>query len=189
MIRRLLALLLAAALPAAADVPAPANWRSQKFDFPLAFAPSLPYEGTEHERFTPTFTDFDAPDGFSYVVMWDLKPAPLEPEALERALAVYFDGLMHNAAGLRKVEAMVPLSAVVLHPLAAPKDWADAYAGRVHTWNGFAKAETLVLNVEVAVRTCDTGRMQVFYAFSKAPRTAPVWQSLREVRGATTCRS
>jgi hypothetical protein len=172
---------------ARAELTAPADWRKESFDFPLAFAPSLPYEGREQVRFPPGWARFDAQDGFSYVVLWDLKPALMEAAPLERALAVYFDGLMNIA---RKIAAMVPQSVVVLHPLAAPEGWTVAYAGAIHTWNAFAKAEPLVLNVEIAQRPCGADRMQVFLAFSKAERAAAAaWEPLRKVRQAASCQS
>ena len=175
--------------PPASEIAAPANWRKESFQFPLAYAPSLPYEGTEQIRFSPNWAQFGAADGFSYVVLWEIKPTLTEGAALERALGVYFDGLMNNVAIARKVDAMVPQTAVVLHPLAAPAGWTDAYAGAVHTWNAFAKAEPLVLNVEITQRTCAAQRIQLFFALSMARRTAPVWETLRSIRQATGCGS
>ena len=45
-----------ALLLAAAAIAAPASWREERFTFPLVFAPSIPYEGTEVVRFSPDFT-------------------------------------------------------------------------------------------------------------------------------------
>ena len=181
--------LAALAVPAAGALDAPAGWREESFQFPLPYAPSLPYQGSEQVRFSPSWSKFSDDAGFSYVVLWDIRPAPLEPEALERALGVYFDGLMNNVAIGRKIEALVPQTAVVLHPLDAPAGWTEAYAGEVHTWNAFARAEDLVLNVEVAKRACGTDRVQVFFAFAKAPRSAAPWKPLREIRASASCAS
>ncbi|HSN20759.1 MAG TPA: hypothetical protein VLS49_08785, partial [Usitatibacter sp.] len=128
-------------------------------------------------------------EGFSYVVLWDLKSAPMEPEALERALGVYFDGLMNNVAIARKIDELVPQSAALLHPLAPPDGWSSAYAGAIHTWNAFSKAESLVLNVEIAQRRCGADRMQVFFAIAMAQRSSPVWRPLREIRKTADCGS
>lgn len=170
----------------AAGLEAPAGWRKESFTFPLPYAPSLPYDGTEEVRFSPQWAHFDAADGFTYAVLWDIKPTLMDGLALERALSVYFDGLMNNVAIGRKLDAMVPQTQVALHPLASPEGWSGAYAGAIHTWNGFAKAEPLVLNAEIAYRTCGD-RLQVFLGLSKAPRAAPAWESLRGVRSATRC--
>ncbi len=179
--------LVLGAQPAAGQLTAPDDWRKESFTFPLPYAPTLPYEGSEHVRFTPDWKKFDQPDGFSYVFLWDIKPTLLEGEVLERAMSVYFDGLMNNVAIARKVDAMVPPTAVVLHPLDAPAGWRIAYAGAIHTWNGFAKAEPLVLNTEITQRACGADRIQLFFALSMAERAAPIWKKLRAVREATPC--
>jgi hypothetical protein len=180
---------LAAAAQATPDSPiaAPPEWRKESFKFPLVFAPSIPYEGTEYVRFSPLWDKFASEQGFTYVFLWDIKPVPMEAAHLERGLAVYFDGLMDNVARARKIEETAVQAAVVLHPLQAPPGWKEAYAGAVHTWNPFGKGEEIKLNIEIAHRLCGEARMQIFYAVSKAKRTDVPWGQLREVRQATAC--
>lgn len=182
-----LAALVTGAGPAGAQIVAPDDWRKESFTFPLPYATTLPYEGSEHVRFTPDWKRFDQPDGFSYVFLWDIKPTLLESGALERAMSVYFDGLMNNVAIARKLEAMVEPTAVVLHPLDVPDGWRTAYAGAIHTWNGFSKAEALVLNAEITQRSCSPERIQLFFILSKAERSAPIWKAMRAARQATPC--
>jgi hypothetical protein len=177
----------AALLPAAAQIEAPAGWRAQSFTFPLEFAPSIPYEGSEHVRFSPTWTHFADRDGFTYVLLWDLKRAPLEPAELERAMDVYFDGLMEHATRARKIADPGTVSQVSLHPMSAPEGWSAALGGRVWTWNAFSKGEALVLNVEIAQRACTAQRTQLFFAISKAARTEAPWDELRRIRARTKC--
>jgi hypothetical protein len=179
--------LTAGALPAGAQIAAPAGWRAETFAFPLPFAPSIPYEGTEHVRFSPSWARFADDDGFTYVVLWELKRKPLEPAELERALDVYFDGLMEAVTKARKIADPGTVSQVSLHPLDTPDGWATALGGRVWTWNGFSKGEALVLNLEIAQRACAQGRTQVFFALSKAARTHATWNELRRIRGETGC--
>ncbi len=89
----------------AALLVAPPDWRKESFDFPLRFAPSIPYQGTEHVRFNPKWDHFDDDAGFSYVVLWDVKEVPIEPADIEDHLETYFNGLMANVARGRKLEA------------------------------------------------------------------------------------
>lgn len=187
MIRGLALALALACLPAAAQIPAPDTWRKESFQFPLLFAPSLPYEGIEHIRFAPYWTQFATDRGFSYVVLWDIKHRTLEAAEIERALDVYFDGLMEAISRVRKVDDPGTVSSVALHPMAAPKGWSEALGGRLWTWNGFSKGEPLVLNLEVAQRPCGEDRTQVFFAFSRAPRADATWEELRSLREATDC--
>lgn len=177
---------LLAAWPAAAQVSAPAGWRQEAFDFPLRFAPHIPYEGKEHVAFAPGWDRFDADTGFSYVFLWDLKKKPFNADDLEDYLETYFDGLMTNVGRGRELLAKRVKPAAAAHPLTGISDWAQAFGAEVRTWNAFNKGEPLLLYGEVTQRDCGE-RMQVFFAFSKVPRDHAIWKDLRRVRDATTC--
>ena len=189
-----IALALALFLPVSAlpaeSLTAPDNWRHESFDFPLAFAPAIGFEGKEFVRFAPGWGNFASERGFSYVFLWDVKevagPA-LTVNGLEFALRVYFDGLMATAAEARKLEARSTPTSADLHPMRDVADWSESHAGTIHTWNAFGKGEPLVLEVEVTRRACPGGRAQVLFAVSKAKRNDPVWGELRKVRQGASC--
>jgi hypothetical protein len=184
------ALACAAAVCASAQtspIPAPADWRAESFIFPLQFAPSIPYEGVEYVRFTPSWQRFDTDGGFSYVILWDVKTRPVTPEDLEDYLEAYFAGLMKNVGVKRELSDKEVKTVAAVHPMAALASWEQGYGLEVRTWNAFSKGEALLLHGEVGQRSCGE-RMQVFFAFSRSPRDRPVWDRLREVRNATTCR-
>lgn len=189
--RRFACLLAALALPAAAAnpdaLPAPEGWRRETFAFPLAFAPGIPYLGMEHVRFSPGWARFGEETGFSYVILWDLKAAPVTGEDMEDHLEIYFTGLMKNVASGRKLEANPVAANAALHPMTAITGWTQAYGAEVRTWNAFSRGEPLLLFGEISLRDCPPARTQVFFAFSKAPRDRKVWDSLRAVRNATPC--
>ena len=182
------ALVLAAAAAAATLIPAPDDWRKESFEFPLRFAPNIPYEGTEYLRFNPRWEQFAEEEGFSYVILWDLKKVPVEPADLEDYLEAYFNGLMNNVARGRKLENELPKTVVAAHPLAPPREWQQGFGVEIRTYNAFSKAEPLLLRGEVTQRNCGA-RMQVFIALSKSPRDKPIWDTLRKLRGGTTCQS
>lgn len=172
---------------AAAELAAPDDWRKESFTFPLVFAPSIPYEGTEHVRFSPAWSHFAQPDGFTYALLWDIKRRTLAPAEIERALDVYFDGLMEAATRAKKLEDPGTVSSVSLHPMAIPEGWTMASGGRLFTWNGFSTGEALELKMEITQRDCNEDRSQVLILFSKAPRDQPVWKELRAIRANTSC--
>jgi hypothetical protein len=178
---------LAAILLAAVLIPAPDDWRKETFQFPLQFAPTIPYEGSEHVRFSPGWARFEEAAGFSYVFLWDLKAKTATTEDLEDHLETYFNGLMGGVGAGRKVEAAPIPTAVALHPMTPVSGWTRAWGAEVRTWNAFAKGERLLLYGEVAHRECGGDRMQVFFAFSMAKRDRPIWDQLRRIRQATEC--
>src|SRR5450631_288429 len=184
------ALACAAAVCASAQtspIPAPGDWRAESFIFPLQFAPSIPYEGVEYVRFTPSWQRFDSDGGFSYVILWDVKTRPVTPEDLEDYLEAYFAGLMKNVGVKRELSDKEVKTVAAVHPMAALASWEQGYGLEVRTWNAFSKGEALLLHGEVGQRSCGE-RMQVFFAFSRSPRDRPIWDRLREARNATTCR-
>ena len=185
--RRLVLLALCWALPAGAQIAAPDDWRKESFSFPLLFAPSIPFEGTEHVRFAPYWSDFASERGFTYVILWDIKRRALEPAEFERALAVYFDGLMEQVTRGRKIADPGTATSASLHPLAATTGWPEALGGRLWTWNAFSRGESLALHLELAHRSCGEDRTQIFLALSRAARTHSVWSELRAIRQATRC--
>jgi len=180
-------LFFALALPAAAQIAAPDNWRKETFDFPLRFAPNIPYEGKEYVRFSPQWTHFEDGDGFSYVFLWDLKTKPFSADDLEDYLETYFAGLMINVGRQRNLADKEIKTNAAAHPLLGVKgDWAQTWGIEVRTWNAFSRGEPLLLWGEVAQRNCGE-HMQVFFTMSMAERDKPIWDTLRNIRKATTC--
>ena len=168
-------------------ISAPDDWRQESFPFPLAFAPAIAYEGTEHVRFSPGWEQFSSDAGFSYVFVWDVKAKPVTAEDLEDHLETYFNGLMGNVARGRKLAAEPLKAAVAVHPMTAVPGWSQGYGAEVRTSNAFSRNEALLLHGEITQRACGAGRMQIFFAFSRSPRDRSIWESLRAVRNATTC--
>jgi hypothetical protein len=171
----------------AALVPVPDGWRQESFPFPLQFAKTIPYEGTEQVRFTPQWTRFAAEDAFSYAFVWDLKARPVTAEDLEDHLETYFNGLMQNVGVARKLETAAVPAAAALHPMTAVPGWSQAYGAEIRTWNAFSKGERLLLLGEITQRDCAPDRMQIFFAWSRAPRGHATWKALRALRDATAC--
>src|SRR6185436_15990377 len=50
--------------------PIPAGWKEEAFALPPGFAPTLTYHGTEDLRFMPGFSSPNAPDFWSYDLVW-----------------------------------------------------------------------------------------------------------------------
>lgn len=176
----------AAGALAQSPIPAPKEWREESFTFPLVFAPSIPYEGVEYVRFTPTWARFDTDGGFSYVLLWDVKVRPVAPEDLEDYLEAYFAGLMSNVGRQRKLDDKETKTSAAAHPMSGVPGWEQGFGLEVRTWNAFSKGEPLLLYGEAVQRACGA-RMQIFFAFSRSARDRPIWDGLRAARKATTC--
>src|SRR5947209_3215972 len=116
----------------AALLSAPADWRKETFDFPLRFAPLIPYQGKEHVRFHPKWDNFGDEAGFSYVVLWDVEEVPIEAADIEDHLETYFNGLMSNVARGRKLDEPGK-SVVEAHPMAHVPGWTQGFGVEIRT--------------------------------------------------------
>ena len=76
------------------QVPTPAGWAKETIALPPAFAPDLKWKGTEELRFAPGMFKADAPDFFSYALLfWLPDDTEVGAKALERELLAYYRGL------------------------------------------------------------------------------------------------
>ncbi len=57
----------------------PGNWRSERHQFPLPWAPSIPYKGLADLLFTPAFSDESSPDFFRISASGGLKANRASP--------------------------------------------------------------------------------------------------------------
>lgn len=87
-------------------LPTPEGWGRERYDFPLRFAPSIPYRGHVELRAMPEMEDPGSEQHWSYVLLWWLEGTVRAEEAsLRRNLAAYFHGLGRAAARGRSVPA------------------------------------------------------------------------------------
>lgn len=181
-----IALLAPFAARAADPIAAPGDWRAETLPFPLEFAPTLPYRGVEHVRFAPSWKNFSAPDGFSYVFVWDIQPIARDANGLARDLQVYFAGLMGAVA--KDKPALAEKAGGTTAQLALVAERRSAvYRGEVKTWNAFSDGEPLALQVDLSVEGCADGHQHWFAMVSKAPRDAGVWRAMKKIRDDSKC--
>lgn len=76
------------------QVPTPAGWAGETIALPPAFAPDMKWKGTEELRFAPGMFKPEAPDFFSYALLfWLPEDAETDTKAIERELLAYYRGL------------------------------------------------------------------------------------------------
>ena len=179
---RFLPLLLVLVLPACAPSkptfawPTPTGWRSETIPFPLDFAPSLPYHGTEEIRFAPGFFKPVSETYFTYSFVWLVEGEP-SFDALSSELGTYFAGLAQAVAPKR-------FDAAAHH---AKVDRAgDGYRGSVDTVDAFGDGHPLHLGVAGEVIRCSGKRSGLVLSLS--PRTDDAtWTMLAAQRRTLHC--
>lgn len=176
----------ATTIAASEPLAAPTNWRAETIPFPLEFAPDLGYKGTEHVRFAPSWKDFAATDGFSYVFVWDVDPVARDATSLARDLRFYFAGLM-AAVAKDKPELTEKAVATAVQLALVAERRAAVYRGEIKTWNAFGQGEPLTLQIDMTVEGCGDGHQHWFAMLSKAPRDASIWRTMKSIREDSKC--
>jgi hypothetical protein len=148
------------------------TWRKEIFQFPLGFAPDIPYEGIEDARFPEGWEDSTSTNFWSYAFAWNIAGTKEIPESeLEHNLKMYFDGLMgtqHTMTLMVKREAGYS---------------ATKYVGKVLTYDAFFTKKQLVLNVLIDKFSYDNKTKSVILLrFSPKEFKHDVWHMLEEVK-------
>lgn len=162
---------------------APAGWRFERIDFPLSFAPVLPYKGFEELRFAPGMFKPDSDTYFTYIFAMKITDdVALDAAALQSLLETYFRGLCRTVAKDKKFDIDVSkISAQVR------ADQPDAQTGRnfratVVSFDPFVTGKPLTLNLEMMVIDVGQTDHRIFAAVSPKPTDSPVWQLLRTLK-------
>jgi hypothetical protein len=176
------------------QVPAPTGWRKETIPLPPSFAPNMKWKGTEELRFAPGMFKANAPDFFSYALLfWLSDDVGIDVKTMERELLAYYRGLA--AAVLKGKKQEVDTKAFTL-TITAAKQQPDrrpggealaGYVGELKWTEPFATGKPQTLRLEIhtwpgAKHNC------VFVCASPQPQTGAVWNTLREIRAGCTCR-
>ncbi len=82
----------------------PLNWRYEKIDFPLDFAPEISYKGFEELRFSPGMFDVTSEEYFTYAFVIALeKEDEFSIKEMETFLTIYFKGLCNAVMNSKKM--------------------------------------------------------------------------------------
>jgi membrane-associated protease RseP (regulator of RpoE activity) len=160
----------------------PGNWRSERHQFPLPWAPSLPYHGLADLLFIPAFSDESSPDFFSYIGFWWIEGKPrITAEQLQRNLFDYYRGLSEDFA--QEGKFTVDLSRVSV----SLKTEGELFRGDVSTYSFTGKL--IVLHTDATLRTCSgSDHSVVFFSLSPQDRGQPVWKTMRSIGDSFVCR-
>src|SRR5262245_63689757 len=76
------------------QLPTPTGWAEETIALPPAFAPGMKWKGTEELRFAPGMFKADAPDFFSYALLfWLADDQKVDAKTMEKELLAYYRGL------------------------------------------------------------------------------------------------
>lgn len=170
--------------PAPELLSTPADWRFERIDFPLPFAPELKYQGFEELRFGPGMFKPESETYFTYIFAMKItNDAALDAGALQTLLETYFRGLCGAVAKDKKLDIDTSKISAQVRAEQPEGQGARHFRGTVDVVDAFVTGKPLTLNVEMMVIDVDPTDHRIFAALSPKPTDSPVWKQLRTFEG------
>ena len=188
MIVTCLSLALVAAVAESGNEPkllpdAPEDWRFERIDFPLPFAPELKYDGFEELRFAPGMFNVESDTYFTYVFAMKISNTlPVSAAWFKTFLETYFRGLCRTVAKGSEFDIDVTkISAAVR------EDHYEAQSSRhfrvtLDSFDPFVTGKPLKLYLEVLVVETSADDHRIIAAVSPQRVDSPVWTQLRKIK-------
>ena len=170
----------------------PGNWQMDpRYAFPLRWSPAIAHRGFEDLSFAPGFDDLDSPEYHSYLIFWWLDgKTEVSAAGLQADMVPYFQGLAQQRGqnngfkpDLSRVIAQYAVSRT--GPAYFGGAPASSFSGLLTLYD--RRGNVISLHSEVIASQCATDHTAVFFAISKEPRPAPLWEQLDGVRDGFKC--
>lgn len=161
----------------------PPNWRFERIDFPLPFAPELEYEGFEELRFAPGMFDAKSKTYFTYIFAIKItSDVSIDAKLLKSFLETYFRGLCRTVAKETDFKIDVSkISATVREDHYEALD-SSHFTVTLDSFDPFVTGEAIKLRLELVVVEKAGNDHRIFAAVSPKPAESSVWKLLRKLK-------
>jgi len=167
------------------NLPKLPQWGSEKFNFPIDFAPNIPFRGVEDLRFAPGWSDSKSSEYWAYTFLWFIEGKPrLSKDTVNSYLRQYYDGLY--VSNLKNKTITPPKNFTVADMKNIPPLLNDqeTYEGRIMTLN-FLTGEPITFNARIHVRNLpEIGHSAILIEISPEGFKQPVWVEMNNIIGA-----
>jgi len=162
---------------AAYTFPLPKGWASEKINFPIDFAPKIPFTGIEELRFTPGWGKSTTNQYWAYAFLWFVDgDQKLKKDDLESYLTQYFDGLyLSNLKN--KTGAPANFTQAKVKKMKAQVNDQQTFEAGINTLD-FLSGKTISFYARVHVRNYKTGHTAVLFEISPQDYKNVVWDEL-----------
>lgn len=159
---------------------APDNWKSEQFDFPISFAPSINYSGFEDLRFAPSWSDSTSQNFWTYMFVWYVDPGPsITTTKLSKELEIYYDGLM----GMNANDSIGPPSTKC--KLVSTN---EGFEGSIQVYDAFFTKKEMTLFVKVREVFCNIKNKQIIiFELSRSNFEKEILELFKEVKLKVDC--
>lgn len=170
--------------PAAELLPeTPPNWRFERIDFPLPFAPDLKYDGFEELRFAPGMFNTKSDTYFTYIFALKItNDVAIDAVLLKSLLETYYRGLCRSVAEGTDFKIDVAKISAAVRVEHAETQHARFFRATLDSFDPFVTGKPIKLHLEMVVADVSQTDHRIFAAVSPAPTQSPVWKMLRMLK-------
>ncbi len=164
-------------------LPVPLNWTTETFPFPISFAPSITYKGTEDIRFAPGWGNASSNEYWTYAFLWNVEgKQAIDTATIKKYLTDYYSGLINSNIEKRKIlKSILFPPVIVIEKATIENEDAATYNGTVHMLD-YQAQEPITLNCIIHVRSCpNTDNTFIFHEISPKPYSDPVWKTMNDI--------
>ncbi len=161
----------------------PPDWRYERINFPLPFAPDLKHEGFEELRFAPGMFNAKSDTYFTYVFAMKItNDVSIDAKFLKTFLEIYFRGLCRTVAkgSSFDIDPSKILATVSENHYEAPH--IRHFQIVLSSFDPFVTGKPLKLNLEMLVVETQPNDHRIFAAVSPKPVDSTVWKLLRKLK-------
>jgi hypothetical protein len=163
---------------------APGNWDSEKFTFPIEFAPTIRYKGFEDIRFAPGWGNAGSNEKWQYTFLWWLDSSyTFTEKTLTQDIEAYYTGLTRQRAVADKLDMSLftPAKAQVQKINTAKGD-IGSYTATVSIFDAQVTKKPGILYIKIHVKDIkDKTKTMVLFEVAAAPFSSPVWQQADKI--------
>ena len=126
------------------------GWTYEKIDFPLEFAPKIPFVGFEELCFSPGMFDIESDDYFSYIFLLALDGSKaLKKQDLITFLYEYYKGLSISVGKSKKMSVDSSCTKVKIRKSKVSFFKGKSYTAEVNFFDTFTNGREIILNMEL----------------------------------------
>ena len=163
---------------------APLDWKFERLDFPLSFAPELKYDGFEELLFAPGMFNAKSDTYFTYIFAIKItNDVKFDAAQLKTFLETYYKGLCRTVSEGTEFDIdESKVSAEVREDHFEAKDLRH-FTATLDSFDPFVTGGPLKLHLEIILHEPSRTDHRIFAAVSPKPFESPVWKILRKLKG------
>ena len=161
----------------------PKDWRYEKMDLPLDFAPDFKYEGFEELRFAPGMFDTLSTTYFTYLFAIGIndKSEFLKSE-LELFLLEYYKGLCNAVAKSNELSVDTSKIKIEIEDVDINENYQN-YNAQIVFFDVFTNGQKIILNLELEViLISNENKLYILALVSPQEKQADIWNELHDIR-------